>query len=186
MMAQLHITSLRPGVNARVLGEPNYDEAKANPYPDLPDPLTMKNGTKVTSAKMWWDQRRPEIVEDFDREVYGRIPKNVPKVKWEVVNTTNQQVGEVPIITKTLVGHVDNSAYPEISVDIQLSLSTPANVKTPVPVIMVFGGAPAPGAGGPPGSRYVATGLGARPQLAGAGAGQGLGLRRVEPGQHSG
>ena len=101
MMDQLHIASLRPGVNARVLGETNYDEAKANPYPDLPDPLTMKNGKKVTSAKMWWDQRRPEIVEDFDREVYGRVPKTVPKVKWEVTNTANEQVGDVPIITKT-------------------------------------------------------------------------------------
>src|SRR5215472_7048168 len=72
MMDQLHIASLRPGVNARVLGQTNYDEAKANPYPDLPDPLIERNGKKVTSAKMWWNERRPEIVEDFDREVYGR------------------------------------------------------------------------------------------------------------------
>ena len=149
-MDQLHIASLRPGVNARVAGSTNYDEAKANPYPDLPDPLTMKNGKKVTSAKMWWDQRRPEIVEDFDREVYGRVPKSVPNVKWEVTKTANESVGDVPIVTKTLVGHVDNSAYPEITVDIQLSLSTPANAKTPVPVIMVFGGGPGAGRGAPP------------------------------------
>ena len=69
MMDQLNIASLRPGVNARVAGSTNYDEAKANPYPVLPDALKLKNGKKVTSAKMWWDQRRPEIVEDFDREV---------------------------------------------------------------------------------------------------------------------
>ena len=150
MMEQLHITSLRPGVNARVLGSANYDEAKANPYPDLPDPLKMKNGKKVTSAKMWWDRRRPEIVEDFDREVYGRVPNDVPKVKWEVTNTADEHVGDVPIITKTLVGHVDNSADAEITVDIQLSLSTPADSTGPVPVIMVFGGPPAFGSGGPP------------------------------------
>ncbi|HTA43462.1 MAG TPA: hypothetical protein VK789_13495 [Bryobacteraceae bacterium] len=150
MLDQLHIASLRPGANARVPGSANYDEAKANPWPDLPDPLTMKNGKKVTSAKMWWNQRRPEIVEDFDREVYGRVPKAVPKVKWEVTNTANEHVGEIPILTKTLVGHVDNSAYPEITVDIQLSLSTPANAKGSVPVIMVFGGGPAAGSGGPP------------------------------------
>src|SRR5262249_4089109 len=83
VMAQLHIGSLRPGVNARVLGATNYDETKANPYPDLPDALTLKNGKKATSAKTWWNQRRPEIVEDFDREVYGRLPKTLPKVKWE-------------------------------------------------------------------------------------------------------
>jgi hypothetical protein len=59
MMDQLNIASLRPGVNARVVGSTNYDEAKANPYPDLPDPLKMKNGKKVTSAWSWRDQRRP-------------------------------------------------------------------------------------------------------------------------------
>ena len=150
MLDQLHITSLRPPVNARQLGSANYDEAKANPYPNLPDPLVMKNGKKVTSAKMWWNQRRPEIVEDFDREIYGRVPKSVPKVTWELTNTTRESVGDVPIVTKTLVGHVDNSSYPAITVDIQLSLSTPASAKGPVPVIMVFGGGPRAGRGAPP------------------------------------
>src|SRR5215469_2760736 len=41
MLDQLHIAGLRPGVNARVPGSANYDEAKANPYPDLPDSLIM-------------------------------------------------------------------------------------------------------------------------------------------------
>ena len=40
---------------------------------------------------MWWNQRRPEIVEDFDREVLGRVPKNVPKVTWEVTKTAERQ-----------------------------------------------------------------------------------------------
>jgi hypothetical protein len=151
MMDALHIASLRPPVNARELGSANYDEAKANPYPDLPDPLVMKNGKKVTTAKMWWDQRRPEIVEDFDREIYGRLPKSIPKVKWEVTGTTKETVGDVPVVTKMLLGHVDNSMYPQITVDIQLSLSTPANAKGPVPVMMAFGGVPgAARAGAPP------------------------------------
>jgi hypothetical protein len=150
MMRQLHIAGLRPPVNARVLGSANYDEAKANPYPDLPNPLAMKNGKKVTTAKMWWHQRRPEIVEDFDREVYGSVPKSVPKVKWEVTSTVRESVGDVPIVTKNLLGHVDNSAYPQITIDIQLSVSTPVNAKGPVPVIMVFGGGIGAGRGAPP------------------------------------
>ncbi|HTS24606.1 MAG TPA: hypothetical protein VMH81_01950 [Bryobacteraceae bacterium] len=143
MMDLLHITSLRPGVEARNPDSPNkanYDESKANPYPNLPDPLVMKNGKKVTSARMWWDQRRPEIVEDFDREIYGRVPAVTPKVTWEVTSTTPGTNGDYSIITKQLVGHVDNSAAPQISVDIQLTLSTPADAKGPVPVIMEFGG----------------------------------------------
>lgn len=150
MMDQLHIASLRPGVNARVLGAANYDEAKANPYHDLPDALTLKSGKKVTGARIWWSLRRPEIVEDFDREIYGRVPKSVPKVKWEVTNTANERVGDVAIITKTVVGHADNSSYPKIAVDIQLSVSTPVEAKSPVPVIMVFGGGFGGGRGAPP------------------------------------
>ncbi len=71
MMDQLHIDKLRRGADGNNKEAPNYanyDESKANPYPKYPDPLLLKNGKKVTSAKMWWEQRRPEIVEDFDRE----------------------------------------------------------------------------------------------------------------------
>lgn len=142
MMDLLHITSLRPGANGNDPKAPNaanYDEAKANPYPDLPDPLVMKNGKKVTSAKMWWSNRRPEIVEDFDREIYGRVPKNTPKVNWEIVSTENTTNGDVAVITKKLRGHVDNSSYPQVSVNIDLVLTTPANATGPVPVIMEFG-----------------------------------------------
>ena len=142
MMEQLGIKTLRPGAEGFNRQAPNYqntDEAKANPYPDLPDPLTLKNGQKVTTAAMWWNQRRPEIVEDFNREVYGRVPKNVPKVTWEVTSTTRTNNGAVPVITEKLVGHVDNSSYPLISVNIQLTLTTPANAAGPVPVMLEFG-----------------------------------------------
>jgi len=142
LMDLLHITSLRRGADGRNTQAPNaanYDESKANPYPNLPEPLVLKNGRKVTSAAMWWNQRRPEIVEDFDREVYGRAPKDTPKVKWEVTSTTSEMNGDAPVVTKQIVGHVDNSSYPQITVDIQLSLTTPANAAGPVPVIMEFG-----------------------------------------------
>jgi len=142
MMEQLGITTLRRGAEGMNTNAPNWqntDEAKANPFPNLPDPLVMKNGQKVTTPEMWWSERRPEIVEDFDREVYGRVPANVPKVTWEVTNTVHGTNGGVPIITKQLVGHVDNSSYPAISVDIQLMLTTPANAAGPVPVMLDFG-----------------------------------------------
>lgn len=113
---------------------------------------------------MWWRQRRPEIVEDFDREVYGRTPKKTPKVKWEVVSRTEEKIGEVPVITRRLVGHVDNSSYPHITVDIQMSLTTPANARGPVPVILEFGFAPGFGRGGPTAVR------GATPGAPGGGA----------------
>jgi hypothetical protein len=142
MMAQLGIRKLRPGPsgNESAPNHANYDEALANPYPNLPDVLTLKNGKKVKTAKDWWNKRRPEIVEDFEREVLGRIPRNVPKVTWEVVNKTEAKIGDRSVVGKQLVGHVDNSSYPDIKVDIQMILVLPADAKGPVPVMMMFGG----------------------------------------------
>lgn len=142
MMKQLGITRLRPGRNSRAgtTNAANYDEALANPFPDLPDPLTLKNGQKVTTAEVWWKQRRPEIVEDLEREVFGRVPKNVPKVMWTVVSqAVDRAVGGVPVVAKQLVGRVDNSACTSITVNIQMTLVTPAEAKQRVPVLMMFG-----------------------------------------------
>ncbi len=125
MLQLLNIDSLRPGRNGMDPNAPNYanyDESKANPYPVLPDPLVLQNGQRVTTAEMWWQLRRPEIVEDFDREIYGRVPDDTPRVIWEVVSTTSDTNGGIPIITKKLIGHVDNSSYPAITVDIDLTL----------------------------------------------------------------
>jgi hypothetical protein len=143
MKEQLGITALRPGPSGQpgATNSANYDPAKANPFPDLPDPLTLKNGQKVTTAEMWWKQRRPEIVEDFEREIFGRVPKNVPKVSWTVVTqATDGVVAGIPAIGRKLVGHVDNSSCPAIHVDIQMTLVTPAGAKGPVPVLILFGG----------------------------------------------
>jgi hypothetical protein len=171
MMEQLGITALRPGPsgNESAPNHANYDEALANPYPNLPDVLTLRNGKKVTKADAWWKQRRPEIVEDFDREVLGRVPKNVPKVTWVVNRTEHFTVGGRPVIGKELIGKVDNSSYPEAPVNIQMTVVTPAAATRRVPVMMMFGGRsgmpPAPGAP-PPAARGFGPGRGAPPNPA--------------------
>jgi hypothetical protein len=142
MLELLGITSIRrgrDGMNPQSPYYANYDESKANPFPNLPDPLRLKNGQRVTTAAGWWRHRRPEIVEDFDREIYGRVPRDTPKVNWEVTSTKRETNGQVPVLTKQLVGRVDNSYYPPISVSLQLTLSTPADARGPVPMIMQFG-----------------------------------------------
>ncbi|XHR95124.1 hypothetical protein ACFJIV_33705 [Mucilaginibacter sp. UC70_90] len=152
MMKQLGIKTLRngPSGDESAPNHANYDEALANPYPDLPDALTLKNGKKVTTAEMWWKQRRPQIVEDMEREVYGRIPANVPKVTWTVKVTDKERVGFYPVIAKQLIGHVDNTAYPLINVNIEMTLVIPANAKGPVPVLMMFGRSSLPAPAQPP------------------------------------
>jgi hypothetical protein len=141
MMDQLGIKALRPGPsgNEKAPNHANYDESKANPFPDLPDPLTLDNGTKVTTAKMWWDQRRPEIVEMYEKNVYGFVPQGVPKVKWIVNIVDREMIGFTPVVVKDLTGEVNNSSYPQISVKIHMTLVLPANAKSAVPVLMMFG-----------------------------------------------
>ncbi|MGC4044347.1 MAG: hypothetical protein QM758_11165 [Armatimonas sp.] len=157
LLEQLKIDSLRPGPsgNPSAPNAANSDEAKVGNY-TLPAVLTFDNGQPVKTSKDW-NKRRKELFEKFDREIYGRVPKKIPKVTWEVTETRKETKGGVPVVTKNLVGHVDNKAHPAIKVDIQLTLTTPENAKGPVPVVMEFGfifptrpGAPAFGA--PPGS----------------------------------
>ncbi len=152
MMDQLGIKALRPGPSGdeKAPNHANYDESLANPYPNLPDVLTLKNGQKVTTPEMWWKQRRPEIVEDLSREVYGFVPANVPKVTWMVAVTDREYVGFNPVIAKKLIGHVDNSAYPLIDVNISMVLVTPVRAKGPVPVLMMFGRSALPSPAQPP------------------------------------
>jgi hypothetical protein len=150
MLEQLGITSLRPGPsgNESAPNHANYDESLANPYPVLPDPLTLANGDRVRTPAMWWDQRRPEIVEDFEREVYGRVPAEVPKVTWTVVETSESMLGETAVVEKKLEGQVDNSRCPSIEVKISMTLATPKDAPAPVPVLMMYGFAFPGGRGG--------------------------------------
>ncbi len=147
MLKQLGITKLRsgPSGNPTAPNAANYDPAKANPYPDWPEVLTLKDGRTVTTAAMWWQNRRPEIAEDFEREVYGRIPQSVPKVTWEVTETVPTTVGGQPVVARRVIGHVDNSAHPALTVDIKMAVVVPVHAKGPVPVLMMFGGGNMPG-----------------------------------------
>ncbi|HUG72801.1 MAG TPA: hypothetical protein VMK82_05195 [Steroidobacteraceae bacterium] len=164
MLQQLGITRLRPGRNANA-DQPNaanYDEALANPFPKLPELLRMENGQPVTTARQWREQRRPELVELFEREVVGRIPANVPKVNWSITGSETFDLAGQKVNARRVVGRVDNSAHPAIEVNIDLLLVTPADARGPVPVMIMFGRGrlpsdPAParrgGPGGPGGAR---------------------------------
>lgn len=158
MLRQLGITQLRPGPSG-MPGQPNpanTDPAKANPYPDYPDPLRMADGRPVTSPAMWWRERRPEIARLFEQEVLGRVPADVPPVAWTVGRKVTALVGGVPVIGQETIGHVDNSGAPWIQVNLRMVVVTPAAARRPVPALMMFGFGSMPGAPepwfGPPGS----------------------------------
>ncbi len=141
MMKQLNIESVRPGPsgNPEAPNAANVDESKVRQNIVLPDPLIINSGEKVLDAETWWEKRRPELIELFDREVYGRFPENIPGVTWEVIEESNEMYEGIPVIKKELLGHVDNSGCPSIKVGIELTLTTPTEASESVPVMLEFG-----------------------------------------------
>jgi len=139
----LGITAMQPPATAYdigKLGNANYDETKANPYPNLPALLVMKNGKKVTTSAQW-TARRKELLDLFAENVYGKYPAHIPAVTWKVESTRETDVSGVHAVVKHIVGHVDNSAYPAITVDIAADVVTPVATRgSKVPVI-IGGGA---------------------------------------------
>jgi hypothetical protein len=124
----------------------NYDESKVPPY-TLPDPLVSANGKRVTDARAWRTQRRPEILKLYEAEIFGRIPAHTPKVTWAVAETDPAGHGGTTV-TKKVVGTMGTAVDgPKINV----TVNTPANARGPVPLILVvnFGGGPAVARGGP-------------------------------------
>ena len=140
MLQQLGISKLRPGPsgNEAAPNHANYDEALANPFPDLPELLVCRDGTVVKTKEEWIAKRRPEIVELFEQEVIGRIPANVPKVTWKVSEETEITIGEIPMIETMLEGVADNSRCPELEVKLQCKVGRPKAADKPVSVLMMF------------------------------------------------
>ena len=141
LMEELGIQALRPAPSgdSQAPNHANYDESKANPYPNLPNALILNDGQRVTSASMWWNERRPQILYDYQKYVYGFVPKDVPKVTWSVVAHETERIGLHFADVTVLNGHVDNSSYPLINVNLRMTLVIPADAKGPVPVLMMFG-----------------------------------------------
>lgn len=163
MLKQLGITKLRPGPsgNDKAPNHANYDEAQANPYPELPELLVCNDGTTVKTKEEWTSKRRGEIIELFEREVLGRIPADTPAVTWSVVEEKETTYADVPMIERTLEGVVDNSRCQGIEVKIQMVVGFPKSAEKPVPALMMFsffgfggrGGKQPPAGFRPPGPR---------------------------------
>jgi hypothetical protein len=124
----------------------NYDEAKVPAY-QLPDPLVLANGQPVKDAETWFKRRRPEILECYQTQIYGRIPAQTPKVTWKVEDTDDKARNGSARIRKIAGLMGEKADGPKL----HLTVYTPANTDKPVPVLLniTFGAAFA--RGGPPG-----------------------------------
>jgi len=152
MLALLNIPDPLHLDPANVMQKPktpaNYDESKANPFP-LTNPLQLKDGRIVRRQATWWDKRRPEILNDFTTDIYGKIPADTPKVTWTVSSV--EPSGSSGAMVKHIVGQVDNSAWPAAKSSIDLTLYLPPGATGPVPVIVQIISGPAGAPVRPPG-----------------------------------
>lgn len=142
MLGQLGLkeSDMRPGPsgNPSAPNAANSEESNVRNY-ILPELMELDNGKTISTPQEWWQQRRPEIEEAFDQEMYGKVPENIPSVKWQVMDAYDTVIGNFPIHEKILRGIVDNSSYPSIKVEIELLIATPLHSEGPVPVVMEFG-----------------------------------------------
>ena len=139
MMKQIGVTSIRrgPSGNPSAPDAAISDEAKVQPY-FLPNPLVFNDGTKVSTPAQW-EKRSTEIKALFNEEIYGQLPENIPAVTWEIISEKDTLDGNFPVKIKQVKGIVDNSIFPEINVEIDLTIGTPTNISQAVPVILEFG-----------------------------------------------
>jgi hypothetical protein len=118
----------------------NYSEEKVPPY-DLPDPLLLTNGRRVTTADEWFKQRRPEILQIYQTQVYGRVPDNAPRVTWEVTESGGSYRDGLGSI-KRLAGRMGSGPDERT---MNLTLYSPAQMNGPTPLLLAlsfnFGGA---------------------------------------------
>src|SRR5579863_8490649 len=70
----------------------NFDEAQVPPY-TLPDPLVMIGGEHVHDAKTWTGRRRPQILEMYRMQMFGRSPAAPARLDYEVVSVDKSALG---------------------------------------------------------------------------------------------
>jgi hypothetical protein len=87
----------------------NADESRVPPY-TIPDPLVAADGTRITAAAEWKSKRRPELLKLFETEVYGRAPREKPKLGFHIDSEDRNALGgkgvrkEVTILVSTSRG----------------------------------------------------------------------------------
>jgi len=118
------LSKQRPGIN--------YYEEKVPAY-TLPDLFTNYNCKKIVNSRQWEKVRRPEILEQFRENVYGRIPETAYQKSYKTVNLEKNALGGAATLKE-----VDITITAEgKSLVIHLILFTP-NTGKPVPTFLLI------------------------------------------------
>jgi hypothetical protein len=111
------------------LPPPNYDEAKVGDY-TLPDLLTCVDGSKVKDVAAWTMYRRPELLELYRSQMFGRAPQKPVDLKFEIAGVDKAALGGLATRKEVLI-----RVAPDAPV-IRLLLYVPNNRRGPAPVFL--------------------------------------------------
>ncbi|MCX6253992.1 MAG: acetylxylan esterase [Bacteroidia bacterium] len=111
----------------------NYYEEKVPAF-TLPDVLTTVDGRKVTTFDLWDNVRRPEILELFRKNVYGRVPETPYEKSFKVVNLDKKAIDGAATLKQVDITITANGK----SLVIHLTLFTPNKPQKPVPVFLLI------------------------------------------------
>jgi hypothetical protein len=112
----------------------NYTEAKVGSYA-LPDPLKLTNGDPVTTPKIWFEKRRPEIARLFEENQFGRMPDRPAEMSFEVFDPGTSAF-EGKAIRKQVAIYFSKDKSGRKA---DLLMYLPANAKGPFPVLLNVG-----------------------------------------------
>lgn len=101
---------------------------------ELPDPLVMFDGSRVTTARQWREQRRPELIRLFQHYMYGTTPPAPDDVQAIETSTTTCLNGQATMRQITVT--FGSQDVPKI----HLLLITPfgADANKPAPVFLAI------------------------------------------------
>ncbi len=109
---------------------PNYDEAKVQPYA-LPEVLKTISGKSINSVADWEQYRRPEILELFSKEVYGKTPETKLPVQFIVVSESRNAIGGKAIRKEIKACFSDSDEH-----CVSILMYLPAHIRQPAPVFL--------------------------------------------------
>ncbi len=127
-------TFLIGGPSTKAWGQPseaNYDESRVPSY-QLPDPLVTAAGMRVTTAQQWWQLRRPEVLQLFEREMYGKAPGRPNNLRWQVTEQSEDALAGLARRKQVTIFLSENDDGPRMDVLIYL----PRDVEGPVPTFL--------------------------------------------------
>lgn len=107
----------------------NYDESKVGNYP-LPDIFTFANGKKV-KTKAQWAERRKEILDIFEREMYGQMPTAPDDIVLETIEQGNT-MGNYATRRQVRMWFNKDKSGPKVD----WLIISPNHLEGPVPTIM--------------------------------------------------